>query len=140
MSFTDLASLPRPTLIDNVLTHRDLWCKALWFSSRSAKWRKEIFFFFIDTPIAVLYFSVIEEFLWQEEKSLLKYDDDHISDLHHILCSLILEAQTGHMISSCKALMRKTDPSKVLLHFLCTLILYDYSWHNMENSTLKTFF
>ena len=29
MSFTDLASLPRPTLIDQVLTPRDLWCKAL---------------------------------------------------------------------------------------------------------------
>ena len=27
--------------------------------------------------------------------------------MHHILCSSILEAQTGHVISSCKALMRK---------------------------------
>ena len=57
MSFTDLASLPRPTLIDQVLTPRDLWCKVLSFSSRSTKWRKQrVFFFIIDVPIALLYF------------------------------------------------------------------------------------
>ena len=41
----------------------------------------------------------------------MKYDEDHIysdtSDLHHILCPLILEAPIGHVIFSCKALMRK---------------------------------
>ena len=62
MSFTYLASLPRPTLIDQVLTPCDLWCKDLLsFSSWST--RAEIFLS-IDTPIVVLYFSVIEELWW----------------------------------------------------------------------------
>ena len=82
MLFGDLASLPRPTLIDHVLKPRDLWCKALLsFSSRSTKWRKQRVFFI--------------------------YLFNDTSHLHDIPCYLILEAQTGHVISSCKALMCK---------------------------------
>ena len=46
MLFTDLASLPCPTLIDHILMPPDLWCKTLLsFSSQSAKWRKQRVFF-----------------------------------------------------------------------------------------------
>ena len=62
MSFTDLASLPCPTLIDQVLTPRDLWCKALLSFFRDQPCRESRVFFPVDTPITVLYFSVMEEF------------------------------------------------------------------------------
>ena len=42
----EVETVRRPTLIYEVLTPRDLWCKTLLsFSSRSTKWRKQRVFF-----------------------------------------------------------------------------------------------
>ena len=52
------------------------------------------------------------------------------SDLHHIVCCLILEAQTGHVISSCKALMRKKSIEGFVVLFLYSniTVIHDIIW------------
>ena len=52
------------------------------------------------------------------------------SDLQHILCSLILEAQTGHVISSCKALMCKKSIESFVVLFVHSkiTIIHDVIW------------
>ena len=52
------------------------------------------------------------------------------SDTHHILCSLILEAQTGHVISSCKAFMLKKSIEIFVVLFVHSNIttIHDIIW------------
>ena len=53
------------------------------------------------------------------------------SDLHHIRFSLILEDQTGNLISSCKALMRKKSIEGFVLLFVHSniTIIDDIIWN-----------
>ena len=144
MSFTDLASIPRLILIDQALTHRDLWCKALLsFSSRSIKWRKQSFFFLHWYPNRCMVFfgngrislTRIKQFV---ETWWWPYLFNDTSDLHHILCSLILEAQTDHVISSCKGLMRKKSIEGFVVLFVHSnvTIIHDKIWKTARSKKL----
>ena len=61
----------------------------------------------------------------------------HTSDLHHKYCSLILEAQTGHVICLCKALMRKKSIEGFVVLFVHSniAIIRDIIW---KTALLKT--
>ena len=132
ISFTDLALFPHPTLIGQVLTPRDLWCKALLsFSSRSTKWteKAESFFFhwypnrcnvfFSNGRISLTWIKQFVEIWWWP------YLFNDTSNLHHILCSLILEPKQDTCSLRARHLCTR-NRSKVLLYFLCTLILRSF--------------
>ena len=60
------------------------------------------------------------------------------SDLHHILCSLIVEAQTGHVIASYKALLCKKLIEGFFVLFVHSniTIIHDIIW---KTALLKKF-
>ena len=147
VSFPDLASLPRSTLIDQVLTPRDLWQSVqslvvIFFAINQVEKAEGFFFLYWYPNRCIVFFSKgrlsltrIQQFV---EIWWWPYLFNDTSDLHHILCSLILEAQTGLVISLCKAFMRKKsiEGFVVLIVRSNFTIIRDIIW---KTALLKSF-
>ena len=125
MLFTDLASLPRPTLIDQVLRLVRFGAKACChFLRDQLNGERRGFFiflywypnrcivFFSNGRISLIRIKQFVEIWWWP------YLLNDTSELHHILCSPILKAQTCHLISSFKALMRKKSIECFVVFFM----------------------
>ena len=96
-----------------------------------AKWRKQRGFFsircivfFSNRRTSTLWIKQFVEIWWWP------YLFNDTSDFHHIICSLILEAQTCHVIYSCKALMRKKSIEGFVVLFVHSniTIIDDIIW------------
>ena len=135
MSFTDLVLLPHPTLTNHFWRLMTFGAKPCHILRNQPSGESREFFFFNNTSIIVnivflgngrISLTWIKQFI---EIWFWPYLFN-TSDLHHILCSLILEAQTGQVISSCKTLMCKKLIKGFFVLFVHSniTIIHDIIW------------